>query len=69
MRIVIPAEKLAAAVNKYLLPAAIRTLSQQQQQQKSTEIEKANSYIGGTMLQIQLRCTMQHCLFCNLYIF
>lgn len=43
MKIVIPAEKLAAAVNKYLLPAAIRTLSQQQQQQKSTEFEKANS--------------------------
>ncbi len=47
MKIVIPAERLADAVNKYLLPAAIRELSKQQRQQqqnnKSNEIEKINS--------------------------
>lgn len=30
MRIVVPAEKLAAAVNKYLVPAAIRKLQQEE---------------------------------------
>lgn len=30
MKIIIPAEKLAAAVNKYLLPGAIRHVSEQQ---------------------------------------
>ena len=43
MQIVIPAEKLAAAVNKYLVPAAIRKLEKEQIETKEeVTLKKAN---------------------------
>lgn len=44
MQIVIPAEKLAAAANKYLVPAAIRKLEQEQgQSEERITLKKTDS--------------------------
>ncbi|MGF9979595.1 hypothetical protein ABE042_22270 [Viridibacillus arvi] len=44
MEIVVPAEKLAAAVNKYLLPATIRYLAQEQEKSEEVTISKKTEF-------------------------
>lgn len=40
MKIEVPAEKLAAAVNKFLMPAVLKKLSQQKNDSKEMTVSK-----------------------------
>ncbi|MFE6170453.1 hypothetical protein ACFVP8_21645 [Viridibacillus arvi] len=44
MEIVVPAEKLAVAVNKYLLPATIRYLVEEQEESEEVTISKKTEF-------------------------